>query len=181
MKASRHRRRRAIIQVALFCTTQHQRWDIPFQWAVPAKNSDTEPSIYTSGMSYVARYDGTTGTLYLNGYNGVANIYTRISTQNPGMMTIEVESDSKITVNDTGDYPELTERRGFDVFEQLVISGNSKLTIDVKCSGKSYGIYARKGMNITAPLEVNVSVNFRYQRFCWTCPRRHSLDRKGYL
>lgn len=37
MKASRHRRRRAIIQVALFCTTQHQRWDIPFQWAVPAK------------------------------------------------------------------------------------------------------------------------------------------------
>ena len=55
-------------------------------------------------MSYVARYDGTTGTLYLNGYNGVANIYTRISTQNPGVMTIEVESDSKITVNDTGDY-----------------------------------------------------------------------------
>ena len=132
-------------------------------------------------MSYVARYDGTTGTLYLNGYNGVANIYTRISTQNPGVMTIEVESDSKITVNDTGDYPELTERRGFDVFEQLVISGNSKLTIDVKCSGKSYGIYARKGMNIIAPLEVNVSVNFRYQRFCGTCPRRHGLDRKGYL
>ena len=122
-------------------------------------NSDTYSTPYTSGMSYVARYDGTTGTLYLNGYDGVANIYAGIGTQNPGVLTIEVESDSKITVNDTGGYSGLTQRRGIDVFEQLVISGNSKLTIDVKCSGKSYGIYAGKGMNITAPLEVNVSVN----------------------
>ena len=123
------------------------------------KNSSTESSIYKSGMDYVARYDGTTGTLYLKGYDGVANIYTGIGTQNPGVLTIEVESDSKITVNDTGGYSGFTQRRGIDVFEQLVISGNSKLTIDVKCSGKSYGIYAGKGMNITAPLEVNVSVN----------------------
>ena len=120
-------------------------------------NSDTYSTTYTNGMDYVARYDGTTGTLYLNGYDGVANIYAGIGTLNSGVLTIEVESDSTITVNGTGGNSNLPERRGIDAADQLVISGNGKLTINVTCSGNGYGIYAKNGMEITAPLEINVS------------------------
>lgn len=123
-------------------------------------NSDTSSTPYTSGMSYVARYDGTTGTLYLNGYDGVANIYAGIGTRYSGVLTIKVESDSTITVNDTGDNSGSSQRRGINApHGRLVISGNGKLTINVTCSGDGYGIYALYGMEITAPLEVKVSVN----------------------
>lgn len=123
-------------------------------------NSDTSSTPYTSGMSYVARYDGTTGTLYLNGYDGVANIYAGIGTRYSGVLTIKVESDSTITVNDTGDNSGRSQRRGINApHGRLVISGNGKLTINVTCSGDGYGIYALYGMEITAPLEVKVSVN----------------------
>lgn len=122
-------------------------------------NSATSSTTYTNGMDYVARYDGTTGTLYLNGYKGVANIYAGIGTRYSGVLTIEVESDSTITVNGTGENSGRLERRGIDATGRLVISGNGKLTINVTCSGNGYGIYAYYGMEITAPLEVNVSVN----------------------
>ena len=122
-------------------------------------NSDTSSTPYTSGMDYVARYDGTTGTLYLNGYKGVANIYAGIGTRYSGVLTIEVERDSTITVNGTGGNSGRLEKRGIDAPNWLVISGNGKLTINVTCSGDGYGIYAYYGMEITAPLEVNVSVN----------------------
>ena len=123
-------------------------------------NSDTSSTPYTSGMSYVARYDGTTGTLYLNGYDGVANIYAGIGTRYSGVLTIKVERDSTITVNDTGDNSGSSHRRGINApHGRLVISGNGKLTINVTCSGDGYGIYALYGMEITAPLEVNVSVD----------------------
>ena len=122
-------------------------------------NSDTSSTPYTSGTNYVARYDGTTGTLYLNGYDGVANIHTGIGTRYPGVLTIEVERDSTITVNGTGENSSGLERRGINAPNWLVISGNGKLTINVTCSGDGYGIYALYGMEITAPLEVNVSVN----------------------
>ena len=121
-------------------------------------NSDTSSTPYTSGMDYVARYDGTTGTLYLNGYDGVANIYAGIGTRYSGVLTIKVESDSTITVNGTGENSSGLERRGINAPNWLVISGNGKLTINVTCSGDGYGIYAYYGMEITAPLEVNVSV-----------------------
>ena len=122
-------------------------------------NSDTSSTPYTSGMNYVARYDGTTGTLYLNGYDGVANIHTGIGTRYSGVLTIEVERDSTITVNGTGENSSGLERRGINAPNWLVISGNGKLTINVTCSGDGYGIYALYGMEITAPLEVKVSVN----------------------
>ena len=123
-------------------------------------NSDTSSTPYTSGMDYVARYDGTTGTLYLNGYDGVANIYAGIGTRYSGVLTIEVERDSTITVKGTGENSGRLERRGINALNnRLVISGNGKLTINVTCSGDGYGIYAFYGMEITAPLEVNVSVN----------------------
>ena len=122
-------------------------------------NSDTSSTPYTSGMNYVARYDGTTGTLYLKGYDGVANIHTGIGTRYPGVLTIEVERDSTITVNGTGENSSRLEKRGINAPNWLVISGNGKLTINVTCSGDGYGIYALYGMEITAPLEVNVSVN----------------------
>ena len=122
-------------------------------------NSDTSSTPYTSGTNYVARYDGTTGTLYLNGYDGVANIHTGIGTRYPGVLTIEVERDSTITVNGTGENSSGLERRGINAPNWLVISGNGKLTINVTCSGDGYGIYALYGMEITAPLEVNVSVD----------------------
>ena len=109
-------------------------------------------------MDYVARYDGTTGTLYLNGYDGVANIHTGIGTRYSGVLTIEVERDSTITVNGTGENSSGLERRGINAPNRLVISGNGKLTINVTCSGDGYGIYAYYGMEITAPLEVKVSV-----------------------
>ena len=122
-------------------------------------NSATSSTPYTSGMDYVARYDETTGTLYLNGYDGVANIHTGIGTRYSGVLTIEVERDSTITVNGTGENSSGLERRGINARGRLVISGNGKLTINVTCSGDGYGIYALYGMEITAPLEVNVSVN----------------------
>lgn len=123
-------------------------------------NSDTSSTPYTSGMDYVARYDGTTGTLYLNGYKGVANIYAGIGTRYSGVLTIEVERDSTITVNGTGENSGRSQRRGINAPNgRLVISGNGKLTINVTCSGDGYGIYALYGMEITAPLEVKVSVN----------------------
>ena len=122
-------------------------------------NSATSSTPYTSGMDYVARYDGTTGTLYLNGYDGVANIHTGIGTRYSGVLTIEVERDSTITVNGTGENSSGLERRGINAPNWLVISGNGKLTINVTCSGDGYGIYALYGMEITAPLEVKVSVN----------------------
>ena len=122
-------------------------------------NSDTSSTPYTSGMDYVARYDGTTGTLYLNGYDSVANIHTGIGTRYSGVLTIEVERDSTITVNGTGENSGRLERRGINAPGRLVISGNGKLTINVTCSGNGYGIYAYYGMEITAPLEVKVSVN----------------------
>ena len=123
-------------------------------------NSATSSTPYTSGMDYVARYDETTGTLYLKGYDGVANIYAGIGTRYSGVLTIKVESDSTITVNDTGDNSGRSQRRGINApHGRLVISGNGKLTINVTCSGDGYGIYALYGMEITAPLEVNVSVD----------------------
>lgn len=122
-------------------------------------NSATSSTPYTNGMDYVARYDGTTGTLYLNGYDGVANIHTGIGTRYSGVLTIEVEHDSTITVNGTGENSSGLERRGINAPNRLVISGNGKLTINVTCSGDGYGIYALYGMEITAPLEVKVSVN----------------------
>lgn len=121
-------------------------------------NSATSSTPYTSGMDYVARYDETTGTLYLNGYDGVANVHTGIGTRYSGVLTIEVERDSTITVNGTGENSSGLERRGINAPNWLVISGNGKLTINVTCSGDGYGIYAYYGMEITAPLEVNVSV-----------------------
>ena len=121
-------------------------------------NSATSSTPYTSGMDYVARYDETTGTLYLNGYDGVANIYAGIGTRYSGVLTIEVERDSTITVNGTGENSSGLERRGINAPNRLVISGNGKLTINVTCSGDGYGIYAYYGMEITAPLEVKVSV-----------------------
>ena len=121
-------------------------------------NSATSSTTYTDGMDYVARYDGTTGTLYLNGYDGVANIHTGIGTRYPGVLTIKVERDSTITVNGTGENSSGLERRGINAPNWLVISGNGKLTINVTCSGDGYGIYAYYGMEITAPLEVKVSV-----------------------
>ena len=121
-------------------------------------NSDTSSTPYTSGMDYVARYDETTGTLYLNGYDGVANVHTGIGTRYSGVLTIEVERDSTITVNGTGENSSGLERRGINAPNRLVISGNGKLTINVTCSGDGYGIYAYYGMEITAPLEVKVSV-----------------------
>ena len=121
-------------------------------------NSATSSIPYTGGTNYVARYDGTTGTLYLNGYDGVANIHTGIGTRYPGVLTIKVERDSTITVNGTGENSSGLERRGINAPNWLVISGNGKLTINVTCSGDGYGIYAYYGMEITAPLEVKVSV-----------------------
>lgn len=121
-------------------------------------NSATSSTPYTSGMDYVARYDETTGTLYLNGYDGVANVHTGIGTRYSGVLTIEVERDSTITVNGTGENSSGLERRGINAPNWLVISGNGKLTINVTCSGDGYGIYAYYGMEITAPLEVKVSV-----------------------
>ena len=122
-------------------------------------NSATSSTPYTSGMDYVARYDETTGTLYLNGYDGVANVHTGIGTRYSGVLTIEVERDSTITVNGTGENSSGLERRGINApHGRLVISGNGKLTINVTCSGDGYGIYALYGMEITAPLEVKVSV-----------------------
>ena len=118
-----------------------------------ATNAATSAIPYTSGDTYVARYDQSNGTLYLNGYQNDHQIIAPSSVIfADGDLNIEVVSDSgfSTSVSATSDL------YGIQANGKLNISGPGKLTVTANGDGDVYGIYAGKGVTIAAPLEVNV-------------------------
>lgn len=106
---------------------------------------------YAGGTSYVARYDS--GTLYLKDYHGVAadgQIYA------DGDLKIEVEGDSSFTTSLSSATNHLY---GIQANGTLTISGSGTLTVRATGKGNVYGIYAKEGVTISAPLAVTVGKN----------------------
>lgn len=116
-----------------------------------AANSDTAVQDgYNGTQTYVARYDQASGTLYLNGYHGVAaddKIFA------DGDLNIVVESNSSFatSVATSGNLYGIQADGG-----KLNISGSGKLTVTANGNGDVYGIYAKEGVTISAPLDVRV-------------------------
>ena len=108
---------------------------------------------YDGTQTYVARYDKSTGTLYLKGYQGVA---TENSIFAGGDLNIVVEGDSSFTTSTTttGNLYGIQADGG-----KLNISGSGKLTVTANGDGDVYGIYAKEGVTISAPLDVTVGEN----------------------
>ena len=112
-------------------------------------NDATGASSYTGGSSYVARYDQSSGTLYLKDYHGVAadgQIYAH------GDLNIVVENDSSFTTSVSA----TNNLYGIQAGGKLNISGSGKLTVTANGDGNVYGIYAKEGVTISAPLNVQV-------------------------
>ena len=106
---------------------------------------------YDGTQTYVARYDQSSGTLYLNGYQVDVTggmIYAN------GDLNIEVVSNSSFTTSTTATNP----LYGIQAEGKLKISG-SKLIVTATGSGDVYGIYAKEGVTISAPLAVTVGEN----------------------
>ena len=119
-----------------------------------AANSDTTVKDNFDGtQTYVARYDQSSGTLYLKDYQGVAadgQIYAH------GDLNIVVENDSSFTtsVSATNNLYGIRADGG-----KLNISGSGKLTVTANGNGDVYGISAKEGVTISAPLAVKVGKN----------------------
>ena len=117
-----------------------------------AANGDTEASLgYTDGTSYVARYDKSTGTLYLKGYQGVG---AEGGIAAAGDLNIKVESDSSFTTSRTSN----DNLMGIQADGKLSISGPGKLTLSATAPIDAYGIFAKEGVTISAPLDVTVTL-----------------------
>ena len=119
-----------------------------------AANSDTAVQDgYDGTQTYVARYDKSSGTLYLKDYHGAAadgKIFA------DGDLNIVVENDSSFTTSTTttGNLYGIRADSG-----KLNISGTGKLTVTATGSGDVYGISAKEGVTIAAPLAVTVGKN----------------------
>ena len=110
--------------------------------------NDASATSYTSG-AYVARYEKSTGTLYLKDYHGVATdgqIYA------DGDLNIVVENDSSFTTSVSAS----NDLYGIQANGKLNISGSGKLAVTANGDGDVYGIYANEGVTISAPLDVQV-------------------------
>ena len=108
---------------------------------------------YDGTQTYVARYDQSSGTLYLNGYQVVVTdgmIYAG------GDLNIEVEGDSSFTTSLSSATNKLY---GIQAAGKLNISGSGTLTVSATGKGNVYGIYAKEGVTISAPLAVTVKKN----------------------
>ena len=118
-----------------------------------ANDATSQSSGYDGTQTYVARYDKSMGTLYLKGYQGVA---TEDSIFAGGDLNIVVESDSSFTTSTTttGNLYGIQADGG-----KLNISGSGKLTVTANGDGDVYGIYAKEGVTISAPLDVTVGEN----------------------
>lgn len=118
-----------------------------------AANDAGSATPYSSGDSYVARYEKSSGTLYLNGYQvdvTGGEIYAN------GDLNIVVESNSSFTTSTTatGNLYGIQADGG-----ELNISGSGTLTVTANGRGNVYGISAGKGVTISAPLVVTVGKN----------------------
>lgn len=117
-----------------------------------ATNGATSVTKYTGG-AYVARYEASSGTLYLNGYQNDDQFITPSSVIfADGDLNIKVVSDSSFSTSVSA----TTDLYGIQANGKLKISGDGKLTVTANGDGDVYGIYADKGITIAAPLEVNV-------------------------
>ena len=101
-----------------------------------AANNATEAIDYTSGSSYVARYDKSSGKLYLNDYHGVATDGMIFAN---GDLNIVVESDSSFTTSLSSATNPLY---GIQANGKLNISGSGTLTVSATGKGNVYGISA---------------------------------------
>ena len=117
-----------------------------------AANGDTEASLgYTDGTSYVARYDKSTGTLYLKDYHGVGKERGIAAASD---LNIKVESNSSFTTSRTSN----DNLMGIQADGKLSISGPGKLTLSATAPIDAYGIFAKEGVTISAPLDVTVTL-----------------------
>ena len=118
-----------------------------------ATNAATGAIDYISGDTYVARYDQSKGTLYLNGYQNDHQIIAPDSVIFAnGDLNIEVVSDSSFSTSVSA----TSDLHGIRANGTLNISGSGKLTVSANGDGSVYGIYADKGVTISAPLKVQV-------------------------
>ena len=114
--------------------------------------NDASATSYTSG-AYVARYEKSTGTLYLKDYHGVATDGRILA---DGALNIKVEGDSSFTTSLSSATNHLY---GIQANGTLTISGSGTLTVSATGKGNVYGIYAKEGVTISAPLAVTVGKN----------------------
>lgn len=114
-----------------------------------AANDAGSATSYTSGSHYVARYEKSSGTLFLKDYHGVAADGTIFA---DGDLNIVVESDSSFTTSTTA----TNNLYGIQANGKLTISGSGKLTVTANGNGDVYGICANEGVTISAPLNVQV-------------------------
>ena len=114
--------------------------------------NDASATSYTSG-AYVARYEKSTGTLYLKDYHGVATDGRILA---DGDLNIKVEGDSSFTTSLSSATNYLY---GIQANGTLTISGSGTLTVSATGKGNVYGIYAKEGVTISAPLAVTVGKN----------------------
>ena len=115
-------------------------------------NNAEDASSYTGG-AYVARYEASSGTLYLNGYQNNRQIIAPSSViYADGDLNIEVVSDSSFSTSVSA----TSDLRGIQANGKLNITGSGKLTVTANGNGTVYGIHADKGVTISAPLEVKV-------------------------
>ncbi len=117
-----------------------------------AANDAGSATSYTSGSHYVARYEKSSGTLFLKDYHGVAADGTIFA---DGDLNIVVESDSSFTTSTTA----TNNLYGIQANGKLTISGSGKLTVTANGNGDVYGICANEGVTISAPLDVRVGKN----------------------
>lgn len=108
---------------------------------------------YDGTQTYVARYEKSTGTLYLKDYHGVATDGRILA---DGDLKIEVEGDSSFTTSLSSATNHLY---GIQANGTLTISGSGTLTVRATGKGNVYGIYAKEGVTISAPLAVTVKKN----------------------
>ena len=108
---------------------------------------------YDGTQTYVARYDKSSGTLFLKDYHGVATDNKIFA---DGDLNIKVERDSSFTTSTTasGNLYGIRADSG-----KLNISGSGTLTVIANGRGNVYGISAKEGVTISAPLAVKVGKN----------------------
>ena len=114
--------------------------------------NDGSATSYTGGSSYVARYDQSSGKLYLKGYEGVA---TERGIFALGDLNIVVESNSSFATSTETTNPLYGIQASGG---KLDISGSGTLTVTATGNGDVYGIYATDGVTISAPLDVTVEI-----------------------
>ena len=114
--------------------------------------NDGKATSYNGG-AYVARYDKSSGTLFLKDYHVIVTDNKIFA---DGDLNIKVESDSSFTTSTTasGNLYGIRADSG-----KLNISGTGKLTVTANGRGNVYGISAKEGVTIAAPLAVKVGKN----------------------